>query len=246
MKISTRKLIANALLIVVVAFCIALTSESGEREGKNTSMDKNHVVLLGASVGQEWKLQDYPQRMKDPTHTFESVAIYQFDKTEGLEEILMRPERKFRLTRTYLKGFFEPSPKLPGTIILKECAAYFPGDVTAYKDLIDRWVKRIRESNIEIILATTVPVTRARAETKKGQQSQILGFNDWIRTYAAGEHIRLLDLEVPMRISSKDRYLRDEFSTDGLHLNKKAYDILDRLLQETLRANNVVAERTAR
>ncbi len=235
MKISTRKLIANALLIVVVAFCIALTSESGEREGKNTSMDKNHVVLLGASVGQEWKLQDYPQRMKDRTHTFESVAIYQYDKTEGLEEILMRPERKFRLTKTYLKGFFQPSPKLPGTIIIKECAAYFPGDLNSYEELIRQWVERVRKKNIAVVLATTVPVTRSRSETKQNQMKQIREYNDWLRQYAQSEHIRVLDLEAAVSTGLRERFLRDELSTDGLHLNKKAYDLLDASLQTVLK-----------
>jgi hypothetical protein len=226
--------IVSVLIIFVAAFSIISVVKSSDKEEKNITMDKDHIVLLGASVGQEWDLQDYPRRMKDPKHTFESIAVYQYDKSEGLQEILMRPKRKFRLTKTYLKGFFQPAPKLPGTIIIKECAAYFPGDMDVYKDLVKQWVKRIRSANIEVILATTVPVTRTRAQTKKGQLEQILEFNDWLRSYAGEEHIRILDLEVAVRTNSKDRLLRDDLSTDGLHLNKAAYDILDATLRDAL------------
>jgi hypothetical protein len=237
MKITRIRGITIALILVVTALSITAKSEISIKGEKSTTMDKNHIVLLGASVGKAWRLQDYASRMKDPEHTIESIAVYQYDKTEGLEEILMRPKRKFRLTRTYLKGFFQPAPKLPGIIIIKECAAYFPGNMDTYKDLIKQWVKRIREANIEVLIATTVPITRERAKTKKGQIEQIVAFNDWMRTYAGKEHIGILDLEAALRISSVERFLRDELSTDGLHLNEKAYDILDNELKVLLQTN---------
>src|SRR6266545_6464286 len=151
----TGKKAAAMMIIFSAAFCTVSVVESIEKEEKKiTAMDKNQVVLLGASVGKEWDIQHYPERMKDPRFTFESIAVYQYDKSEGLEEILMRPKRKFRLTRTYLKGYFQPSPRLPRTIIIKECAAYFPGNLDGYKDLIKQWVRRIRDAKIEVLLAT--------------------------------------------------------------------------------------------
>ncbi|MCC7202307.1 MAG: SGNH/GDSL hydrolase family protein [Nitrospirae bacterium] len=196
---------------------------------------KERIMLVGASVGKAWKLSDFSLRTKSDGYIFESVAAYQYDKTEAIEEILMRPKRKFRLTRTYLRGFFKPSPQRPDTIIIKECAAYFPGDLEEYKTLMTKWVKRIREDNIKLILATTVPVTQKHAEGRKGRNETILEFNDWVREYAEKEGIPLLDLEAALRTDGQGRFLRDDLTSgDGLHLNQKAYGIMDNLLQNML------------
>lgn len=195
------------------------------------------ILLLGASVGKAWNLSELPQRTGNDRYALESVAYYEYDKSPALEEILMRPKRKFRLTRTYLKGFFKPAPQLPDTIILKECAAYFPGDLPTYQALMKQWVERLRGANINVILATVVPVTRQDQASRPGRIESILAYNDWIREYAAQERLPLLDLEAAVRIDGTDRFLRDDLAIDdGLHLNKQAYDILDQLLQKTLKA----------
>jgi hypothetical protein len=42
-------------------------------------------------------------------------------------------------------------------------------------------------------------------------------------------------MERALRTDDKERYLRDELTSgDGSHLNRKAYDILDRLLIESV------------
>lgn len=202
--------------------------------------DKKRIVLLGASVGKAWDLPSFPNRMKNDHYRFETVTAYQYDKTEALEEILMRPQRKFRLTRTYVQGFFKPSPPLPDTIILKECAAYFPGDLELYKELMKKWVTRIRDAKIQVILVTVVPVTQEHAEKKKGRIEAIREFNHWIREYAQTEKIPFLDLEAALRRDADTRFLKDDLTDgDGLHLNKKAYDLLDPLLQSVLSVRGV-------
>ena len=45
-------------------------------------INKTHIVLIGASVGQGWRLPDFPVRMKDDRYTFNSVAAWQYDKTD--------------------------------------------------------------------------------------------------------------------------------------------------------------------
>ena len=206
-------------------------------DNQMTSNAPKRILLLGASVGREWNLPAFPSRMKTDQFDVESIAVYQYDKTEALDEILMRPKRRFRLTRTYLTGLFKPAPKRPNLIIIKECAAYFPGDMERYKSLIEHWVKTIRDAKIQLTLATVVPITRDRAERHKGTLEAIRDFNDWISGYAHKEHIPLLDLEAALRTDSQQRYLKSEYTSgDGLHLNRSAYDILDRLLQNTLEA----------
>jgi len=228
-------MIICSLLILINCGC---TSNQTSQQKQAVQQNKR-VILIGASVGQAWDLKDLPDRLKDVNLTLESVAIYQFDKTEALDEVLMRPNRKLRFTRSYIKGFFMPAPQLPGAIIIKECASYFPGDIASYQQLLMNWVKRVRDAHMQIIVATVPPVTYERAGKRTGQIESIWEFNDWIRQYAAREHIPLLDLEASLRKSKNDRYLRDDLTSgDGLHLNKKAYDKLDKLLLDTLRSKD--------
>lgn len=212
-----------------------LSTDTGQQE--QVMSNKKRVLLIGASIGQAWQLQEMPLRLKDENHIFESVAAWQYDKTDALEEILMRPRRKLYFTRTYIKGFFQPAPKLPNVIIIKECASYFPGDQTLYQELIKKWVERIQRAEIRVILATVAPVTRDRAAKREGQIESIWQFNDWIRAYAEKEGFVLLDLESALRKSPRERFLQDDLTSgDGQHLNKKAYDLLDKVLQKTLQS----------
>ncbi len=217
-----RIILRSSFILSFILFVLTIQSQAVE--------GKKQALLLGASVGKAWDLPNFPNRMKNDHYRFETVAAYQYDKTEALEEILMRPQRKFHLTKTYFMGFFKPSPALPNMIILKECAAYFPGDLNSYKALMKKWVAQIRAAKIQVVLATVVPVTQQRAGKKKGQIEEIRAFNDWMREYARTEKIPLLDMEAALRRADA-RFLKDDLTDgDGLHLNKKAYDILDRLL----------------
>jgi hypothetical protein len=230
------------VLVVIVGALLLWNSNlsKASAEQRQTMRDKERVMLVGASIGQEWNLQKLPQRLKDDNHTYESVAAWQYDKTEALNEILMRPKRKFHFTRTYFIGFLQPAPQLPNIIIMKECASYFPGDLSAYQELMKKWVERIRRAQIQVVLATVVPVTHERAAKRAGQIEAIWKYNDWVREYAKKEGLVILDLEKSLRKSARERFLQDDLTSgDGQHLNKKAYDILDTLLVKTL--NNKIS-----
>lgn len=225
---------------MALVFLVLLQVSCGSQPAGKSPSGK-HVVLLGASVGKEWRLTELPQRVPAPGYSFESVTVYQFDKTEGLEEILIRPRRKFRLTRTYLKGFFEEAPKRPDIVIVKECAAYFPGDLQTYQNLMKAWIRRIRDAGLVPAVATVAPVTRARDAGNPGQLAAIRRFNDWLREYARLERLPLVDLEEVLKESGADGFLREDFTGgDGLHLNQQAYRRLD---GELLRALGLGPER---
>ena len=205
------------------------TSESG------AAVKPKHVVLIGASIGMEWNLPDLPRRVNERRYSFEALQAWEYDKSEIVEETLMRPARKFQLTPGYLKGFFKASPQPADMIIVKECSSYFPSDMRRDKELLQQWVQEIREKNIPVMLATVVPVTRERSRSNPGKQEGIREFNDWLRVYARQESLPLLDLERALRADDKERYLRDDLTSgDGSHLNRRAYDILDQLLVESL------------
>jgi hypothetical protein len=211
-----------------------------------------YIVLLGASVGNAWNIASLPTRISrlntsnssnpsnpsNPTNQsnyfFEYVGEYEFDKTNALQQILKRKENK------------------PDAIFIKECAAYFPGDLSGYQELMKSWIKQCKEFKVIPIPTTVVPVITPDFSTLqlklKDTIKWILGrptlasrleglikYNDWIRSYAQKEGRAILDLEAALRISEGDRSLKIELhSGDGLHLNQKAYSILDQIVLPTL------------
>jgi len=205
------------------------------RADKQTFKNKR-ILLLGASVGYHWDLPEWAERTQNNSYLIEMVPVYAFDKSEALNEILIRPKRKFRLTRSYIKSLLKPAPKKPEVIIIKECAAYFPGDLEKYKTLVKQWSSQCKAAGIQPVLATVVPVTKAHTQQKPGRLEGILAYNDWVKNYAKETGINYFDLEAALRISDNDRSLRPDLTSgDGLHLNKKAYDILDNILNEQLK-----------
>ncbi len=191
-----------------------------------------HIVLLGASVGKAWQIEDLPNRFPVPGYRFEYVGKYAFDKSEALREILDRKQGR------------------PDAIFIKECAAYFPGDLPRFQGLMKHWVKECRQAGVVPIPTTVVPVIRDRSfvTAAKDLVKRIIGrplstarlhailqFNDWIKSYAGEEGLAVLDLEAPLRTSAEDRSLRlDLHKGDGLHLNANAYALLDQIVVPSL------------
>jgi len=214
--------------------------------------NRKYVVLLGASVGKAWNIESLPSRLTKSgssplapaasrltmfPYRFEYVGLYQFDKSPALEQLLNRKQNK------------------PHAIIIKECAAYLPGDITFEnaKSLMTRWIAQCQEKGIVPIPTTVVPVTRSHDDkfkthnplkravkwilgiSMKTRIEQIIEYNDWIKDYAKQKGLIFLDLEAPLRISTTDRFLRDDLTKgDGLHLNAEAYKLLDCIVIPTL------------
>jgi len=223
-------IIIGFIIIVEVIFV-------GRTRLRNSNHDKPvRILLLGASVGEEWNFPNWPRRMGKDGFLFEMVPFYSFNKDRAIEEILIRPKRKIHFNKTFLKSLFKPAPKKPDIVIIKECAAYFPGDFKKYQDLVNKWIEQLRQAGIKPVLATVIPVTEEHSRTKPGRLEGIIKYNDWLRRFAKNKNIYCLDLEEALRISDNKRFLRPDLAnTDGLHLNQKAYKILDLLISKKLR-----------
>jgi len=237
MRVVLWVLIVGAL---VTGFAVAISRHS---TNMNTSQAgaTTHVVLIGASIGQSWHLSEWPARVKASGFTAESIPAWQFDKSAVLEEVLMRPARKFHPTRTYLRSLFQAPPRKPDIVILKECSSYFPGDLPSYQRRIEEWVGQLQAKQIKVVLATVVPVTRSRAAQDAGKQESLLKYNEWVREYASQHGLDVLDLEATLRSNKEGKFLREEFAaTDGSHLNSAAYAALDETLRALLHGNSTI------
>jgi len=209
-----------------------------------------HIILLGASVGKSWNIESLPNRIRQSNtnnssnpinpknlinYRFEYVGEYQFDKSKALEQILQRKENK------------------PDAIFIKECAAYFPGDLANYRNLMKMWVGDCLRKGVIPILVSVAPVREPsfwklqywksivkkiiypNRPTVEARLKDLTTFNDWIRKYALEQNLQILDLERALRVSEIDRHLRADLDEgDGLHLNQKAYSILDQTILPTL------------
>jgi hypothetical protein len=201
----------------------------------DTPYSRRHIVLVGASIGKAWDLKNWPSRAGVAAVTAECVTAWKFDKSEVIEELLMRPRLPVHFTRTYLKSLFLPAPPTPSVFILKECSSYFPGDLAVYTSQVRCWVQQIQLRGAKVIVATVVPVTRSRAAQVPGKNETLIVFNEWVRDYTKRTGVTLLDLEASVRVGDTARYLRDDLTTgDGTHLNQAGYVILDMELEKVL------------
>ncbi len=222
-------------ILTVWAACVSLAlaaPSAAESTGK-----PKRLVLIGASIGQAWDLPGLPTRVKLSGYEMEALQAWQYDKSELLDETLMRPTRKFRFSPGYVKGLFSSAPRPADVVVLKECSSYFPGElpIERKKQLMQSWITEVKAKKIKVMLATAVPVTKARSTQDPDKQASVLAFNDWIRDYARQNNIVLIDLEAALRTDERERYLRDEFTNgDGSHINRKAYDVLDNVMVEAL------------
>jgi hypothetical protein len=219
------------ILLVFIMVCGFSAVLKGELR-----MEKRHVVLLGASVGREWNISSLPERMNNKDYDFEYVGFSGFDKSDVLNEIISREDGK------------------PDIVILKECAAYFPGDFGHYKNLMNEWVTKCRKKGIIPVPTTIVPVTRLHSFKKfmidivKGRNpfkqgnplehkrnQTILAYNDWLKGFVEEQGLAVLDLEAAVRYSEENRFLRENLAkVDGLHINSVAYKSLDMIVFPTL------------
>jgi hypothetical protein len=239
--------LSHLVVFFVLFFVGSLTVLSSNQESRAKIKDfvidpqissrPKHIILLGASIGRAWDIVMLPSRISNRDYIFEYVhGGSSFDKSDKLKEILSRQKNR------------------PDAIFLKECAAYFPGDMESYKSLMRQWIKECQELGVIPIPTTVVPVTRLHSLKKflidiiklrnpfsfggpfnSKRNRAILEYNDWIKGYCKEQALPILDLEAAVRRSEKDRFLRGDLARiDGLHLNQKAYHVLDQIVLPTL------------
>jgi hypothetical protein len=190
------------------------------------------VVLIGASIARGWQLDGFAARIGRSDVVVEYVGEYGFDKSKSVAALLARG-----------------AAERPDLVILKECGAYFPGDQAAYEAMIRRWVAELRAAGIRPAVATVAPVAapagviqHLKAFVKswilgrEDQNAAIARYNDSIRAYAAAESLPLLEIERALLHPFGGLYALSPMldSGDGLHLNPKAYAVLDQELDRLL------------
>ena len=168
-----------------------------------------YAVLVGASVGKAWDLPSLPDRTGNDDFVFGYRGKYGYDKGDALD----------RLVEAQLR---------PDLVIIKECAAYFPGELEPSAEKLPQWVDLLKANGMTPVLATCCPVTEANDGGNPGRQEAIDEFNRFVRDYARENGLCLLDLAKALRVGETNSHLRSDYAQpDGLHLAPKAYAVLD-------------------
>lgn len=189
-------------------------------------MAEKHIVYIEASTVNRWKLDGFATRTGTNRYRLEALREYDFDKSRLVKQVV------------------EPGKRVPDAVILQECSVYFPGDLEAYKRQYRGWITDIRARGLPVI-ATVVPPAHRKGWTedtkdfikerilgRPSQYQQVIAFNEWLRALGKEMGVAVFDLESLLRVSAEDRHMREEYNEgDGIHLNRAAYDLLDRELQ---------------
>ena len=193
--------------------------------------DQKDIVYIEASTANRWKLGEFGSRVNDSRYKIETITEYDFDKSKHIDRVISGRGRQ------------------PDAVVVQECSVYFPGDLQAYKEKYRSWIRQIKQAGLTPVIATSVPPAHSlgfkedlktfikeKILGREGQYDQVVAFNEWLRELARAENVALLDLESATRISEADRHMRKDYDAgDGIHLNRGAYDTLDKELLSTLR-----------
>ena len=109
----------------------------------------------------------------------------------------------------------------------------------AIEDNLISMAELARANHIRLVLSSVMPISDY--ETREGKPiiqsarrppAQIIALNAWMRKYAADSHAVYLDYYSAM-VDEKG-FLKDELSDDGLHPNKKGYDVMAPLAEQAI------------
>lgn len=225
LSVGRTRYVSGAFLIVLLG---ATLTAMNANAAPATKPDLK-LVLLGASIGQEWRFDKLPTRAGLSGYRFEYQGVNAFDKGPLVDSVLAQSRK-------------------PDYVLIKECSTYFPGDQALYQERIVSWVLKLRAAGVRPVLVTAAPVEPAhnwvhrtkdlakRAIGRSTWADEVMRYNDWLRDYARRENIPLFDLEAVLRIGPDNRYLRPEYGIgDYVHINDQAYRALDREFVSFLR-----------
>jgi lysophospholipase L1-like esterase len=109
-----------------------------------------------------------------------------------------------------------------------------PATLEAIENNLMSMVELARAKGIRVVLSSLLPVSDYEVrdgkpinQTTRRPPEKIKALNDWMRQYAAQNHLTYLDYYSAM-VDEKG-FLKDELSNDGLHPNKKGYEVMNPL-----------------
>jgi len=114
-----------------------------------------------------------------------------------------------------------------------------PTTLEAIEDNLTSIVQLAHLNRIRVVLSSLLPVSdyetrdgKPIIQTVRRPPAQIKALNQWMKDYAARNHLIYLDYYSAM-VDEKG-YLRDELSNDGLHPNAQGYAVMNPLAEAAI------------
>jgi lysophospholipase L1-like esterase len=185
--------------------------------------DERRVVFFGDSITDAWKLSDYFAGKPYVNRGIAGQTTPQMLIRFRPDVIALRPRVVVILAGTNdIAG--NTGPTTPGAI----------------QDNLASLVELARANNIRVVLASLLPVSdyhksadgKALIQTARRPPEQIKALNEWIKRYATEHELTYLDYYAAM--VDERGFLKEELSYDGLHPNKKGYDVMAPLAEHAI------------
>jgi len=201
----------NVGRIVLLCLLLVPLSRCKKADGASGPLADLTVVFVGASITENWDFDHYFSG-----YDFQKVIHYDWDKTQVWDEVQGHD---------------------PDIVLVKECGAYFYAEggtpLGDYENCMRSMVDRIRGIGAIPVLCTTLPVDAGAGDCTQAQLNDIRTFNDWLRSYCAGQGIVLMDYYQTIA-DAQGQLPTSCHDGDGLHPNAAGYDILSPIVIPTL------------
>ncbi|MBC8184860.1 acylhydrolase [candidate division KSB1 bacterium] len=179
-----------------------------------SSNQKDKIVLLGASITEDWELSKYFENSP-----FINMGI----KGQFSGQYLLR----------FKRDVIDLKPK---AVVIKLCAINITRDIPfeVSRDNVLMMTQLAVANGIKPVLASIIPVTKEFdiKRSSKDITEEIKQFNSWLKNYAGKSGFEYLDYAKAM--SDEMGYLKNAVSRDGLHPNEKGYEIMVSVLSQLI------------
>lgn len=108
-----------------------------------------------------------------------------------------------------------------------------PTSPDAYRNNIMSMTELARANGVEVILAAIPPASRFFWNPGLTPGPRIAELNAWIKAYAAKEGLRFIDYGPSL--ADDHQGLRSDYGVDGVHPNRAAYAVMERLASSALK-----------
>lgn len=186
--------------------------------------DERRVVFLGDSITDGWNLAQYFPGKSYINRGISGQTTPQMLIRFRPDVIDLKPKAVVILAGT------NDIAGNTGPMTIEEIAR----NVTSMVELAEA-------NNIRVVLSSVLPVNdRLRnkegvllIQTRSRPNEKITALNDWMKKYAASQHLIYLDYYTAM--VDKDGSLKDGISYDGLHPNADGYKVMQSLAETAIK-----------
>jgi lysophospholipase L1-like esterase len=110
-----------------------------------------------------------------------------------------------------------------------------PTTLEAIEDNLMSMVDLAHANGINVVFSSVMPVCDyIKPQTERRPPAKIIALNEWMKEYAAKNHVVYLDYFTPM-LDDKQAF-RQELTFDGLHPNDAGYEVMQPLAERAVAA----------